>query len=100
MRRHIGAMVLMFPLLAGRSTFTAEDPSQRPPAAQPAVDFLRDVEPILQKNCYACHGPAQQMNGFRLDQKGAALKGGYSGTAIQPGKSSESLLIKKVSSSK
>jgi hypothetical protein len=40
------------------------------------------------------------MNGFRLDQKEATLKGGYSGAAIQPGKSSESLLIKKVSSSK
>jgi hypothetical protein len=40
------------------------------------------------------------MNGFRLDQKEAALKGGYSGTAIQVGKSAESLLIKKVASSK
>jgi len=86
--------------LAGPYLTTAQDSPQLPPAAQSSVDFVRDVEPIFHKNCYACHGPSQQMNGFRLDQKEAALKGGYSGTAIQSGKSAESLLIKKVASSK
>src|SRR5439155_377904 len=67
---------------------------------QTSVEFLRDVEPIFHKNCYACHGPSQQMNGLRFDQKEAAFKGGYSGPAFVPGNSAESKLIQKVASSK
>src|SRR4051812_48131307 len=61
-----------------------------------AVDFTRDVEPILSKACYECHGPQKQKNDLRLDQPSAALKGGENGPAIVPGKSSESLLIKRI----
>jgi hypothetical protein len=32
------------------------------------VDFGRDVQPIFRQYCYGCHGPTQQMNGFRLDR--------------------------------
>ncbi|HVW85319.1 MAG TPA: DUF1549 domain-containing protein, partial [Bryobacteraceae bacterium] len=31
-------------------------------------DFARDVQPILAKNCYSCHGPKLQSSGLRLDQ--------------------------------
>ncbi len=67
---------------------------------QPAVDFERDVEPIFHQKCYLCHGPAQQMNGLRLDDKAAALKGGYSGAVIVPGDSAASKLIERVTSEK
>ena len=40
------------------------------------VDFRRDVQPIFKANCYGCHGPSQQMNGFRLDRRSDAMKGG------------------------
>ncbi len=40
------------------------------------VDFRRDVQPLFKANCIGCHGPAQQMNGFRLDRRSAAMKGG------------------------
>jgi hypothetical protein len=49
-----------------------------------AVDYQRDVQPILRDNCYGCHGPDQQMNGFRLDRRADALRGG-SQTVIGPG---------------
>ena len=65
--------------------------AQAPPApsAPPVtVDFNRDIEPIFQNECYACHGPDQQMSGFRLDVPAEALKGGYSGPVILPGDSS------------
>jgi hypothetical protein len=47
-------------------------------AAQPRarVDFARDVKPIFEAHCYACHGPEQQMNAFRLDRRSDALRGG------------------------
>jgi ankyrin repeat protein len=40
------------------------------------VDFSRDVQPIFKANCYGCHGPAQQMNSFRLDRRSDAMRGG------------------------
>ncbi len=40
------------------------------------VDFRRDVQPLLRANCIGCHGPTQQMNGFRLDRRSAAMRGG------------------------
>ena len=40
------------------------------------VDFRRDVQPIFKAYCIACHGPAQQMNGLRLDRRRDAMRGG------------------------
>ncbi len=65
-----------------------------------AQDFVKDVQPIFRKRCAGCHGAAMQSNGLRLDDGVAALKGGYSGPAIVPGKSAESKLIERVSSAK
>ncbi|MBI3664844.1 MAG: PSD1 domain-containing protein [Acidobacteria bacterium] len=84
--------------LAGAVAQAPEAPPNLPPAVRTPVDFARDVAPIFQKNCYGCHGPAQQMNGLRLDQKEAALKGGNSGPVILPGSSEQSKLILRVSS--
>lgn len=39
------------------------------------VDFARDVQPILVEHCVACHGPARQENGYRLDRRSAAFTG-------------------------
>lgn len=72
------------------------------PAALSAqeVDFVRDVQPVLKRNCYACHGPGMQQSGFRLDDPAAALKGGYSGASILPGKASDSPLIHRIKAEK
>ncbi|HLW79234.1 MAG TPA: c-type cytochrome domain-containing protein, partial [Terriglobia bacterium] len=40
------------------------------------VDFRRDVQPIFKTYCVGCHGPTQQMNGFRLDRRSDAMRGG------------------------
>ena len=69
-------------------------------AAPAAADFASDIEPIFHNRCYGCHGPSQQMNGLRLDQKDAALEGGYSGAVILPGNSGASKLIERVTSDK
>jgi len=61
-----------------------------------AVDYLRDIKPILAKNCYACHGAKMQQRGLRLDTAAAILKGSGSGPAVVPGKSAESRLIQRV----
>lgn len=67
-----------------------------PPAAKIKISFARDIEPLLAKRCFLCHGAQQQMSGLRLDQREAALKGGAAGVDILPGKSAESRLIRLV----
>ncbi|MBI3836757.1 MAG: DUF1553 domain-containing protein [Planctomycetia bacterium] len=61
-----------------------------------AVDYVRDVKPILSKNCYNCHGPLRQKSGLRLDHLTFIRQGGDSGPAIG-GKSDDSLLVHAVS---
>ncbi|HTM48978.1 MAG TPA: PSD1 and planctomycete cytochrome C domain-containing protein [Bryobacteraceae bacterium] len=60
------------------------------------ADFVKDVQPILETSCYACHGSKLQMGGLRLDSKKAALAGGQSGASIEPGKAADSLLYKRI----
>jgi len=57
------------------------------------VDFARDVLPILRQNCVGCHGPAQQMSGFRVDRKSVVL--GRRG--VVPGSSENSFLYHRIS---
>jgi hypothetical protein len=60
------------------------------------VDFVSEVQPLLQKNCFSCHGAEHQEGGLRLDQKQRGLVGGDSGAEIIAGKSAESRLIRVV----
>src|SRR5262245_25230701 len=66
-------------------------------AAVDRVDYLRDVKPILAQKCFACHGALKQQSGLRLDTAATIRSGGDSGPAVVAGRSSESLLIKRVS---
>lgn len=63
-------------------------------------DFSRDIEPILQKRCSACHGAGQQLAGLRLDSPAAVSKGGSSGPVLVPGKPAESKLFQRITSDK
>src|SRR5262245_35298914 len=59
------------------------------------IDFRRDVQPIFREHCYSCHGPEQQMNGFRLDRRADALRGG-SQSVIGPGNADGSRLYHRL----
>jgi mono/diheme cytochrome c family protein len=65
-------------------------------AAAP-VDYVKEIKPLLRAQCYQCHGATQPKHGLRLDTAASALKGGQTGPAIQPGKSSDSLLVQVIS---
>ena len=83
---------------------TAQEPEQPgkpadkplPPAATQTVDFETDIQPILAQSCHKCHGAEKQLGGLRLDLKADALRGGDSGKVLEPGRSSESMLIHHV----
>ena len=69
-----------------------------PSARADEFSFERDIRPIFASRCVACHGANKQKAELRLDAKSLALRGGESGPVIVPGKSGESLLWKRVSS--
>ncbi|PYV34883.1 MAG: hypothetical protein DMG09_20565, partial [Acidobacteria bacterium] len=63
-----------------------------------AVEFNRDVRPILSDKCFTCHGPDSVRKGapFRLDIE-ASAKGDLGGRrAIVPGDPASSELLKRV----
>jgi hypothetical protein len=75
------------------SAMLAADSPKLPPQASGSVDFSRDIEPLLMSRCGSCHGSQQQMGGLRLDSHENTTRGGYSGAAIQPGHSADSILV-------
>ena len=69
--------------------------------AEDAIDFNRDVRPILSNNCFTCHGPddAQRKAGLRLDKRDDALARLDSGLhAIVPSDPEQSVLLRRVTS--
>jgi Protein of unknown function (DUF1553)/Protein of unknown function (DUF1549)/Planctomycete cytochrome C len=62
-----------------------------------AVDFSREIQPLLADRCYSCHGPDKQKSGLRLDQKLGAMLGGDSGAVIVPHDSKKSPLYAHIS---
>lgn len=64
-----------------------------------AVDFNREVRPILASKCFQCHGPDDKVRkgGLRLDAREAALKELKSGSrAIVPGQPDKSELLARI----
>ncbi len=64
-----------------------------------AVDYVKDVKPLLRERCYSCHGALKQKAKLRLDTVGLMLKGGEDGAVIERGKPEKSLIIGRVTNS-
>ncbi|MEO6235878.1 MAG: ankyrin repeat domain-containing protein [Vicinamibacterales bacterium] len=73
---------VVFSAVAAAFLLVATSPAQppattvRPGGAPRTIDFVRDVQPIFEAHCVECHGPDKQMNGFRLDRRRDAMRGG------------------------
>lgn len=89
MRRRRAWLLVVFFLLTGRLSITLQ-------AGEEAIDYLRDVKPLLAKHCTTCHGSRTQESGLRLDTAVDLRAGGDSGPSIVPGKAVESRLIHAV----
>ena len=61
-----------------------------------AIDFARDIEPILAKNCYECHDAKKQKAHLRLDSAAAIMKGSENGAVVIPGNSERSPIIRRL----
>lgn len=47
-----------------------------------AVDYAKDIKPLLQERCFACHGALKQKGELRLDTAAAMRKGGDGGDIL------------------
>lgn len=47
-----------------------------PTAAASGVDFVRDVQPLLENKCLECHNPNKIKGKLLMDSAAALLKGG------------------------
>jgi Protein of unknown function (DUF1553)/Protein of unknown function (DUF1549)/Planctomycete cytochrome C len=86
----VGFSLLGITLIAGQSAGPAG-----PTAAR--VSFNRDVRPIL-TTCFRCHGLDQgsRQANLRLDLRDEALKPRRNGSPIVPGRSADSLIVKRI----
>jgi hypothetical protein len=76
----------------------ADGPVPAVEKAARAVDFDRDVQPILASKCVRCHGPQKSEAGLRLDERRVAVSMLESGNrAIVPGQPDDSEMLRRVS---
>src|SRR5262245_5224038 len=94
MNRRIASWLCML-MASVISRLAADEP------APVAIDFNRDIRPILSNQCATCHGPDAKerkggSDGLRLDVRGDATQdlGGYA--AIVPGQPEKSELVRRI----
>jgi hypothetical protein len=54
--------------------------------------YTRDIQPIFDQYCIACHGPSRAENGLRLDSYQNTLRGTQHGPVVVPGSPGTSTL--------
>jgi hypothetical protein len=84
-------------------TVTTGTAPESVPASKPTsdvttpVEFTRDIQPMLERSCVACHSGERAKGGFLVTDRAALLRGGARGEpAIVPGKPEASPLIRIV----
>jgi WD40 repeat protein/regulation of enolase protein 1 (concanavalin A-like superfamily) len=66
-------------------------------AADAPVSYYRDVRPIFNSNCNACHKPEKMKGELDMTSVAAMLKGGKHGHTVEPGSPDKSKVIEMIS---
>ena len=87
---------MLFPAIG----FSAESAGEAAAKSDsPQVDFIREVQPVLAKRCFACHGPDEAESGLSFSSRESAFAETDSGErAIVAGDIEASTLIARVKS--
>jgi cytochrome c len=70
--------------------------AQATPAPETAAFYTQRVQPILQANCYSCHGGMNHRGGLNISTKAGMLKGGHDGSVLDIQHPEQSMLIKLI----
>ena len=76
-------------LLSGKGLLAQDE------AAKPGFYAAR-VKPILESNCYRCHGGMNHRGGLNMQTRAGMAKGGHDGSVLVPGDPAKSLLVKLI----
>jgi WD40 repeat protein/mono/diheme cytochrome c family protein len=60
------------------------------------VSFMKQVQPILNQSCIACHKPEKKKGKLDLTTYASLMAGGSEGKTVVPGKPGESALIEQI----
>lgn len=78
----------------GKPDLSKLDLSKLPPAAKASgLTYAKDIQPMLEKSCFRCHGQERPKANLRLDSLDAVRKGGKDGKVIEPGSGQKSWLV-------
>ncbi|MCB1203086.1 MAG: DUF1549 domain-containing protein [Verrucomicrobiae bacterium] len=65
-------------------------------AQESKIDFVRDIQPILEFHCVSCHNEDEAKADLRFDKASHFFAGGEGGDSLVKGKPDESLMIELV----
>ena len=82
--------------ISGACAIAALSLSARAEAPAAAVDYMKDVHPILAEHCYSCHAGDNRKGGLFMGTREGLLKGSENGPVVVEGKADESLLIQMI----
>ncbi|HEY2469571.1 MAG TPA: c-type cytochrome domain-containing protein [Terracidiphilus sp.] len=71
-------------------------PTSGDPGINPASFYARQIHPVFDAKCVACHGAGSEKAGLRLDSYSSLMRGGKDGAVIVPGKPEASMLLARV----
>jgi hypothetical protein len=93
-----GGRRIWLPLIAAAALRSGLAGAVAAPAdeAPAAVDFARDVAPVLVRRCLECHSGESPEAGLAFTDEASLRRGGDSGVALQPGDFAASLLWQRV----
>jgi hypothetical protein len=95
----LGLSVVILGWAAWGSATTADAQESTPSSAAVDIDFIKQVQPILAKRCFACHGPDEAESGLSFSDRESAFAETDSGEpSIVPGDVDASTLIARVTS--
>ncbi|MGI9466475.1 MAG: c-type cytochrome domain-containing protein [Rubripirellula sp.] len=64
---------LIMALLVGLVCVTSRPSFAQDDQAKQSVDFSKQIQPLLAKRCFACHGPDEAEGGLRFTSQKAAF---------------------------
>ncbi len=92
-KQHCGRQTLVAGIFAACGLFCL------PNIQAEEIDFSTQIQPILARKCYACHGPDLHEGGLRFDERATVIGAGDSGKhALVPGQPDASEMLRRVTS--